>query len=218
MNRLTAFFKKLRLRQILSVFLAGVLLIASTACNGATTQGATPDNPAVQAGGANNPYKSGGDSYTDLNTSTDPKVSNTKAKSQGDQANLELKYQNLIALDKESELLYPGAETPAGRAKKQAELPIITEKDFEQPEPGGLNQRNPDVKERFENRIEEVKESFQDASGFVKEKSDEASQRPEFQSNANRSGQRARLQRNGDKAVQKAELPKVPDLHNMQEK
>lgn len=183
MNKLTALFKKLRLRQILTIFLAGVFLIVSTACSGATTQGANPENPAVQAGGGNNPYKSGGgDTYTNLKMSTDPKVNTTKAKSQGDQANLE-RFQQLIAIDKDSEMLYPGAETPAGRAEKQAELPIITPEDFRQPEPGGLNQRDPSLKERLENRIEKVQEAFKDASEFTKEKADEAGERPEFQSN-----------------------------------
>lgn len=180
MNKLTAFFKKLPLRQILTIFLAGVLLIASTACSGVTTQGANPENPAVQAGGANNPYKSGGDNHTNLNMSTDPKVSNSKPASGRDQANLQLS--GLVA-NKEAELLYPGAETPAGRAKKEAELPLITGEDFVQAEPGGLNQRNPDVGERFENRVEQAKEAFQDAASFVQDKADEAGKRPEFQSN-----------------------------------
>jgi len=183
-NRLTAFFKKLRLRQILTVFLAGVLLVFSTACNGATNaQGANPNNPAVQAGGANNPYKNGGDSYTNLRMSTDPKVNNKKAKSQNDQASLELISQPLIAAANTEEILYPGAEEPAGRAKKEAALPIKTNKDFMQPEPGGLNQRNPDLGERIENRIEQVQEAFKEATEFAREKADEAGQRPEFQSN-----------------------------------
>ena len=62
MNKLIAFFKKLQLRRSLTIFLASVLLIFSTACNSATNaQGANPDNPAVQAGGMNNPYKNGGE-------------------------------------------------------------------------------------------------------------------------------------------------------------
>ena len=182
MNRLTDFFRKLRLRQILAVFFAGLLVISSTACSGATTQGANPENPAVQAGGANNPYKSGGDGYTDLKMSTDPKV-NTTNKSQPDQANLQLNSLQLIATNKEAEMLYPGAETPAGRAEKEAGFPIKTTKDFVEPEPGGLNQRNPNLGERLENRIEMAKDAFQDASSFVKDKADEAGKRPELQSN-----------------------------------
>ena len=179
MNRLTAFFKKLRLRQILTVFLAGVMLFASTACSGATTQGANPDNPAVQAGGANNPYKSGGDNYTNLKMSTDPKVNNTKVRSGDDQANLQLNSLQLIAAKSESEILYPGAETPAGRAQKEAELPIKTTEDFTKPAPGGLNQRNPNLGERLENRIEAAQDAFKEATSFVKDKADEAGKTPE---------------------------------------
>jgi hypothetical protein len=184
-NKLTAFLKKLRLRQLLTVFLVGILLIVSTACSGATTQGANPDNPAVQAGGANNPYKSGGgDSYTDLNMSTDPKVNGTKAKSGSDKVSLQLNSQVFIAATPSvSGELYPGAETPAGRAQKEAELPVITDKDFQQPESGGLNQRNPNLGERVGNRLEAVKDTFKEATGFVKEKADEAGARPEGQSN-----------------------------------
>ncbi len=187
MNRLMAFFKKLRLRQILTVFLAGVLLVVSTACNTGNAQGARPNNLPVQAGGANNPYKSGGDGYTDLKMSTDPKVSNPKTKSGRDQANLQLNSNQLIAADltrnKESELLYPGAEEPAGRALKEAQLPIITSEDFTKAEPGGLNQQNENLGERIQNRVETATEAFKKAGAFVKEKSDEAGERPEFQSN-----------------------------------
>jgi hypothetical protein len=42
----------------LTVFLATVVLFVSTACNTGDMRGARPDNPPVQAGGANNPYKS----------------------------------------------------------------------------------------------------------------------------------------------------------------
>lgn len=184
MKRAIALFKKLKLRQIMVVFLAGVLVISSTACSGATNaQGANPNNPAVQAGGMNNPYKEGGDKYTNLKMSTDPKVTNTKAKSEGDRASLPLNSLQLIAANRESEILYPGAEEPAGRAKKEAELPIITGKDFEQPAPGGLNQRNPDLGERLENRLEKAQEAFKEAGSFVKDKADEAGARPEAQSN-----------------------------------
>jgi hypothetical protein len=183
---LTDLFKKLRLRQLLTVFLAGLLLIVSTACSpgGATNaQGARPNNPSVQAGGSNNPYKNGGDNYTDLNMSTDPKVSGAKAKSGRDHASLQLDSQLLIATNKDSGLLYPGAETPEGRAQKEAELPIKTAKDFQKPEPGGLIQRQSDVGERMEDRIETVTEAIQDASSFLQDKADEAFARPEFQPN-----------------------------------
>ncbi len=181
MNDLIASGKKLQLRQIVIVFFASFLLLVSTACSGANAQGANPQNPAVQAGGANNPYKNGGDKYTNYNFSTDPKVNNTKA-NKSDRASIQPSGQLLIATNDQSKILYPGAETPQGRAYKEAELPIITEKDF-RPEPGGLIQRNPDLGERLEERIETVKEKVEEASGFLKDKADEAGARPELQAN-----------------------------------
>ncbi|KYC39892.1 hypothetical protein WA1_28395 [Scytonema hofmannii PCC 7110] len=174
MNRLTAFLNKLRLRQILTVLLAGLLLIVSTACNSADVQGANPKNPPVQAGGANNPYKGGGDK------STNSKMS----KSGLDQANLQLKSPSIIATSVNKEVkLYPGAETPEGRAIKEAELPIKSAKDFQQPEPGGLIQRDSGIVERAQNRLETVGKAFQDASEFIQDKGNEAGKRPEAQPN-----------------------------------
>jgi len=182
-NAVRLFLKKIRLRQIVTIFLAGLLLIVSTACTGANAQGANPQNPAVQAGGANNPYKNGGDNYTNNRLSTDPKITNPKANKGRDQASLQPSSQLLIATNRESEILYPGAETPAGRVKKEAELPIITDKDFRQAEPGGLIQNEPNVGDRIQDRIETVKENFEKASGFLKDKADEAAARPELQKN-----------------------------------
>ncbi len=177
-NKLTALIKRLRLRQVLTVFLAGVLLVVSTACNSVNPQGANPNNPPVQAGGANNPYKGGGDKYTNLKMSTDPKVSKTNAK--GQQSNRKVDNSTPVATNG---ILYPGAETPAGRAQRETELPIKTSKDFAEPKLGGLNQRNPDLGERAENRVEAATDAFKEAAGFVKDKADEAARRPEFQSN-----------------------------------
>jgi len=174
--------KKIRLRQILTIFLAGLLLIVSTACSGADAQGANPQNPAVQAGGSNNPYKNGGDNYNNYRLSTDPKIANPKANQGRDEASLQLSSQLLIATNAESKILYPGAETPAGRINKEAELPIITDKDF-RPEPGGLIQNEPKVGDRVQDRIETVKENLEEASSFLKDKGDEAAARPELQKN-----------------------------------
>ncbi|MDZ8187135.1 MAG: DUF6658 family protein [Nostoc sp. ChiSLP02] len=171
MNAVIAFLKKLRLRQILTIFLAGLLLIVSTACSTGNAQGANPQNPAVQAGGANNPYKNGGDKYT---------------RNQGrNQASLE-QSSLLIATsvgNRDSEILYPGAETPTGRLEKEAELPIITKENFQQPEPGGLIQNQSNVGNRIQQRLETVKETVEEASGFLKDKADEAGARPELKTN-----------------------------------
>ena len=180
MNAVRVFLKKIRLRQIVTIFLAGLLLIVSTACTGANAQGANPQNPAVQAGGANNPYKNGGDNYTNNRLSTDPKITNPKANQGRDQASLQPSSELLIATNRESEILYPGAETPAGRVQKEAELPIITDKDFQQAEPGGLIQDEPNIGNRVQDRIETVKENVEKASGFLQNKADEGAARPEL--------------------------------------
>ncbi|QSJ20241.1 hypothetical protein JYQ62_16970 [Nostoc sp. UHCC 0702] len=167
MKGLKSLWKKLPVRQILTVFLAGIFLIVSTACSGANAQGANPQNPPVQAGGANNPYKGGGDKYT---------------KSR-DSASLQSNLQVLIATNNQSEILYPGAETPAGRVEKQKELPLITEENFQKPEPGNLNQNKPELGSRVQGRLEAVQDAVKDASGFLQDKADEASRRPELQKN-----------------------------------
>jgi hypothetical protein len=147
------------------MFVVGLLLIASTVFSGSeNTQS------------ANNPYKSGGDGYTNYNMSTDSKASDRET-------SLMLGSQMLIATSKGSEILYPGAETPAGRVEKEAELPIKTLKDFQQPKPGGLIQREPNLGDRVGDRIGTVKEAVEEASEFLNDKAYEASQRPELMKN-----------------------------------
>ncbi|WP_413171265.1 DUF6658 family protein [Anabaena azotica] len=184
MKHLINFCRKLPIRQIITIFVAGILLIVNTACSGVNAQGANPKNTPVQAGGANNPYKSGSDKYTNLRMSTDPKVTTEQGNNLKDnQASLPLTSQLLLAVNKEAEILYPGAETSSGRVRKEAELPIITQEEFKHPEPGGLIQREPDIRTRIQDRMETVTESVEKASGFLKEKADEASARPELQKN-----------------------------------
>lgn len=112
-------------------------------------------------------------------------VTNFSKQNQHNQASLlEQNSQILIATNtsnRESEILYPGAETPAGRLQKEAELPLITEKNFQQPKPGGLIQREPNVGTRVKERLEIVKDTVKDASSFLQDKADEAAARPELQ-------------------------------------
>ncbi|BAZ15249.1 hypothetical protein NIES4071_71210 [Calothrix sp. NIES-4071] len=167
MKALFSSIKLVSLRKFVTVTLFAVLLIVTTACASVDTQAANPNSQPVQMGGANNPYKGGGDKFT----------RNEKG---GSQASLKTDSQRIAT--RENELLYPGAETPAGRKQKEAEMPIITEKDI-QPKPGGLIQREESVGERVKDRLETVKESVKDASSFLGEKADEASARPEVQKN-----------------------------------
>ncbi len=168
MKALFSTIKLVSLRKIVTVTICAILLIVTTACASADTQAANPNSQPVQMGGANNPYKNGGDKFT----------RNEKG---GSQAQVNSDSQRVAT--RENEMLYPGAETPAGRKEKEAQMPIITsEKDF-QPKAGGLIQREEGVGERVKDRLETVKESVKDASAFLKDKGDEASERPELKPN-----------------------------------
>ncbi|MCZ0901404.1 hypothetical protein ON021_16000, partial [Microcoleus sp. HI-ES] len=97
----------------MTVFMAGVLLFTSTACNAGDVRGARPDNPPVQAGGMNNPHKAGGDGYTNYQMSTDPKVNQSPAKAEKNRADLSIVGDRLLASttaeSNSSKLLYPGS-------------------------------------------------------------------------------------------------------------
>ncbi len=175
MDNMIAFWKKLKLRQFVVIFVAGLLLIVTTACSGANPQGLKPQNPAVQAGG--------GDKYTKYRMSTDTKAINSEEKKEIQRASSQSDLQLLIAISRDSEILYPGADTPQGRVEKEKELPIITDKNFQRPAPGGLIQREPDIGTRIQERVETVQDSVKEASGFLQEKAKEANSRPELQKN-----------------------------------
>jgi hypothetical protein len=72
MKYLTSFFNRLQLKKAIAILAIGFTLFFAVACSN-NTQGARPNNPPVQAGGANNPYKGSGDSYTSYRQQTPPK-------------------------------------------------------------------------------------------------------------------------------------------------
>jgi hypothetical protein len=176
MKKLTVFFKQLRLSQLLTAFLATVVLFVGTACNSGDVRGARSDNPPVQAGGANNPYKGGGDSNTNYNLSPDPKVSGKSTHSNPDRADLQIISNQLIAVS--DKLQYPGeSEIKGSPADEQNVLPIIDNRDFDTPEPGGEIQRESKVGERVKDRLGAVKETFGEASEFIGDGAKEAAQK-----------------------------------------
>ncbi|MEG3862878.1 DUF6658 family protein [Microcoleus sp. herbarium12] len=78
MNRLTAFLKKIRAVQILTVFLAGILVFVSTACNRADVASVKTSDKIrqeVPTGAVTSEYKGGQNQYSD----TDPRDQNVKA-------------------------------------------------------------------------------------------------------------------------------------------
>lgn len=171
MKKLTIFFKQVRLSQILTVFLATVVLFVSTACNTPTVTGARPDNPPVQDGGANNPYKSGGDTNTNFKISPDPKVSGNAAKPKGYNSDLQIISNQLIAASDNPQ--YPSGESPGLPADQQQRLRKVDLQDFEKSEQSGQVQREPNVGDRIKDRLGAAKESFGGASGFLKEGANE---------------------------------------------
>ncbi len=174
MKKLTVFFKQLRLSQIVTVFLATVVLLVSTACNNGDITGARPDNPPVQAGGANNPYKSGGDTNTNFKLSPDPKVSSDTSKIQGYRSDLQTNSNQLIAASDNRQ--YPSGELPGQPADETNKLRQIKLQDFEKSEPGGQIQRESNVGDRIQDRLSTVKETFGKASEFIKEGAKEGAQ------------------------------------------
>ncbi len=117
MSKVMAWFKSSRLKQILTVFLAGILVFVSTACS---------------------------------------EVSPKQVKT-----------------------IYPGAETPGKRTDVEKALPKIDQQDFSKSEPGGQNQRQEDLGDRVENRLNTVKKSFDKASEFINKDAKEALDRHE---------------------------------------
>lgn len=176
MKKIINFCKQLRLSQILTVFLATLVLFFNTACNSGNTQGARPNNPPVQAGGANNPYKSGGDNNTNFNFSPDPKVSGKSVNPEGKRADSQIISNQLIA---EVEKLYPGAQKPGMQKEIEKALPKIAQEDFQSPEPGGQIQRESNIGSRVKDRLSAVKETFDEASDFIHDSADEALEKHE---------------------------------------
>lgn len=185
-RKLTDFVKKLRFGKMLTVLLAGVVLFFMTACNSGDVTGARPNNPPVQAGGQNNPHKSGGDAYTEYNQSTNPGVNRNAANQERNRADLQLTNDRLIAASQiksdASKLLYPGSDATS---TSNPDIGPRGEKELEKaatqiPEPGQSVVKRSNPNEKI---LEKVGEAFKDASGFLKDKGEEAQARPELQPN-----------------------------------
>jgi hypothetical protein len=180
-NTVTAFFKRLRsgqfLTQFLTVFMAGLLLFTSTACNAGDVRGARPENPPVQMGGMNNPHKAGGDGSANYKMSTDPKVNQSPAKAEKDRADLSLMGDRLLAAttgdSNSSKLLYPGSaplETDKFDPELAGDKALLEPPDGQPAKPQAVVDRSdPDAK-----ILERVGAAFKDASGFVKDSAEDA--------------------------------------------
>lgn len=174
---MNALVKKLRLAQILTVFLAGLLVFTSTACNAGDVRGARPENPPVQAGGMNNPHKAGGDGYTNYKSSTDPKVNQTPATANKNRADLSIIDDRLLASTRTesnaSKLLYPGSapmETDKFDSELGGDKALLNPPDGQPAQAQPVFDRsNPDA-----NILERVGAAAKDASAFLNDSAEDA--------------------------------------------
>lgn len=186
MNKLVNLVKKLRIPQILTIFLAGVLLFVSTACSGGDVTGARPNNPPVQAGGNNNPHSGSGDGYTNYKATTDPNINSKKSASDRNHADSQLISNQIIATSSNSDnnpsgLIYPGSDSertinnigPRGAAELSRDAVEVPAK-----RQAVLDRNDPNAK-----ILERTSEAFKEASSFLKDTADEAGARPELQIN-----------------------------------
>jgi hypothetical protein len=188
-NKVTSFFKQLRLGRILTVCFAIVVMFVGTACNSGTTTGARPGNPPVQAGGNNNPHKMGGDNYTQYKMSEDPTVNYKNEVNQTERVN---KQAGLLNLDRlvatapqadQSKLLYPGSNATSTTNPNFGTLDQKNARELMNPQIPAPSQNVIDRSDPNVGILEKAGEAFKDASSFLKDTSDEALQAPEMQPN-----------------------------------
>lgn len=167
MSTITAFLKRLQLGKVLMVFLVGVVLLVTTACNNGNEVGARPDNPPVQMGGQNNPYKMGGDGYTQYKMSPDPAI-----KKDGKQANLisgQLIAANHVPNGSDG-LLYPGSKE--AKSAESVNDFISPERQRELMDPSQVPAQSQPVFDRSDpdaKLLEKVGRTFKEASEFLVE-------------------------------------------------
>lgn len=167
---MNSFFSKVG--RVLAIVVLGVGLLLTTACNNGDLRGARPENPPVQMGGGNNPYKRGDDGYANYKMSTDARAKDAdKLRSSAD-----MPLGQLIAARIESDsarsLLYPGdhAKTsdnpdigPRGLALQPEPMPA--------PRQAVINRGDPDEK-----ILEKIGQQFQEASEFIEDSFDDATE------------------------------------------
>lgn len=176
MSRIAAFLKRVPLGRVLMVFLVSTLFLVTTACNNGNEVGARPENPPVQMGGQNNPYKMGGDGYTQYKSSPDPAA--TRSNQRASLMSVQIAAVNNVPNGSDG-LLYPGKD----RAKSAESINdfISPERQRELMNPGQtpakpqpvFSRSDPDAK-----LLEKVGQTFKEASEFLQEGKEEVIDNP----------------------------------------
>lgn len=170
---ITAFqriFQSIPLGRLLTVLFASALLFFTTACNNGNEVGARPHNPPVQTGGQNNPYKAGGDGYTQYKTaSPDPTARNAS-----DQASSKAIPGTRIAANNQPNgmdgLQYPGQSK--AKSSESVNDFVSPERQRELQDPGQFPAQRQPVIDRSDpdaKLLEKVGQAFKDASEFVRD-------------------------------------------------
>jgi len=169
MKKLAAFFEKLNLGKVLTVFLAGVALMLTTACNNPQNEmGARPNNTPVQMGGANNPHKGGGDGYTQYNQDKRASLPAGVLVAEINSNASDLLYPNSEATDTKSPAIGPVGERGKQQLVRDAkQIPA-------KPQPV-IDRSDPNAK-----ILEKSGQAFKDASGFLEDIGDKATEHPEL--------------------------------------
>jgi hypothetical protein len=166
MKKIISYIKKWKLSQILTVFLVGIILMVTTACNRGDVRGARPENPPVQLGGQNNPHKAGGDGYTKYKASPDPKA-------------------DPQAFDFRGQLIAQQApEAPSERKEKmlyktntkvnKEEIPVVNAGEDQLKEVPAERQKVIERSNPDENILEKTGEAFKESTRFFREGIDKA--------------------------------------------
>lgn len=167
MNTLIAFCKELRLGRAFAILTAAFLLFLNIACSNSDLAGARPNNPPVQMGGQNNPYKAGGDGYNEYKMSTDPAVVKR------DRASASSPGQTLAKASKtvKQSLSERSSQTMGAAPKISGNAMQAAQQTPEQPQ-AVIDRSNPDVK-----ILEKVGDTFKEASKHLTGSTEESIER-----------------------------------------
>ena len=157
MKKITTFIKKLQLRSFVTILLAGVILLVSTACNSGDVRGARPNNSPVQLGGQNNPHKMGGDGMTKYKASPNPQKGQAM-----------LPNNQLIAAVPNIEEKNPGLLYKNDTETNERDLPLITDEQYKGNDLPNTGQEVIDRSDPNEGILEKTKAAFEEGSEFIK--------------------------------------------------
>lgn len=177
MKQVVSWLKQFQVARLAIVLVAGCALML-TACNSGNIQGARPEVPPVQMGGQNNPYKAGGDGYTNYKMSTDPKVSGEH----GDRKTKPMMQSSLlgngtliaskdVTSNAAEDILYPGdsaqksSNPDVGPVSQETRDKMIRNTQTAAPEQQkSIERTNPDTK-----ILEKIGNQFQQSTEFIKD-------------------------------------------------